>query len=71
MKKWLSLALALSLALSLTACGGSSNSETPSGSDNTAAESSDSIKIGLYTPLTGSSALVGTQEQNGVNLAAK
>ena len=71
MKKWLSLALAMALALSLTACGGSSNSETPSGSDNSAAESSDSIKIGLYTPLTGSSALVGTQEQNGVDLAAK
>ena len=82
MKKWLSLILALALALSLAACGGGNGgSDAGSGSGGSSTPSNDSggsdaaggevIKIGLYTPLTGSSALVGTQEQNGVNLAVK
>lgn len=73
MKKWLSLILTLALVLSMAGCGNSSTGgETPgTGDDSGAAGSTDAIKIGLYTPLTGSSALVGTQEQNGVNLAVK
>lgn len=73
MKKWLSLVLALTLILALAGCGGSSaGGETPASSDKSGTEESASaIKLGLYTPLTGSSALVGTQEQNGVNLAVK
>ena len=77
MKKWLSLILALTLALSLASCGGGNDSgsgsaDTSGGTDSSSdANSGEAIKIGLYTPLTGSSALVGTQEQNGVNLAVK
>ena len=77
MKKWLSLILALTLALSLASCGGGNDSgsgsaDTSGGTDSSSdANSGEAIKIGLYTPLTGSSALVRTQEQNGVNLAVK
>lgn len=73
MKKMLSLLLALVLALSLVGCGGSDGSDDAanSGDDATAAADGETIKVGLYTPLTGTSALVGTQEQMGVDLAVK
>lgn len=73
MKKMLSLLLTLVLALSLVGCGNSSSSgDTSSTDDDTSGgTASDVIKVGLYTPLTGTSALVGTQEQMGVDLAVK
>ena len=73
MKKMLSLLLSLMLAVSLVGCGSSSSDSTTTDADSgTATDSgSDVIKIGLYTPLTGTSALVGTQEQMGVDLAVK
>ena len=73
MKKMLSMLLALILVFSLVGCSGSSGDSgtADTGGDSSAAEESDVIKIGLYTPLTGTSALVGTQEQMGVDLAVK
>ncbi len=69
MKKQLAATLALVLVLSLAACG----SDAPSAADpgGSAPAESDAIKIGLYTPLTGTSAMVGTQEKMGVDLAVK
>lgn len=73
MKKWFALLLALALTLSLAGCGGSDTetSDEASGTESTESGSTEAIKIGLYTPLTGTSALVGTQEQMGVDLAVK
>ena len=73
MKKMLSLLLTLVLALSLVGCGNSSSSGDTSSTDadTSGGTASDVIKVGLYTPLTGTSALVGTQEQMGVDLAVK
>ena len=73
MKKMLSLLLTLVLALSLVGCSGASGDSgaTDTDSDSSTTEESDVIKVGLYTPLTGTSALVGTQEQMGVDLAVK
>lgn len=75
MKKLLSLSLALLMTLALAACGststGSSGSADTSQEGAEASSSTDAIKIGLYTPLTGTSAMVGTQEQMGVQLAIK
>ena len=73
MKKWFALLLALALTLSLAGCGGgdAETSDEASGTESTESDSTEAIKIGLYTPLTGTSALVGTQEQMGVDLAVK
>jgi branched-chain amino acid transport system substrate-binding protein len=79
MKKLLSLVLALAMTASLAACGSSSSgtaaasaaASASTSASTSAAASGDAIKIGLYTPLTGTSAMVGTQEQMGVQLAVK
>ena len=53
MKKMLSMLLALILVFSLVGCSGSSGDSgtADTGGDSSAAEESDVIKIGLYTPL--------------------
>ncbi|MCI5944843.1 MAG: ABC transporter substrate-binding protein [Eubacterium sp.] len=57
-KKLAALGMAAIMTAGLAACGGSGSS-------------SDVIKIGLATPLTGASAQDGKAIQNGVNLAVK
>lgn len=60
MKKTLSVILSLMLCVSFAWCRAASGESA-----------GDVIKIGLYTPLTGVSALVGTQLKMGVDLAAE
>ena len=80
MKKLLSLALALSMAVSLAACGGGSSGGAASGgaaSGGTASSapapsggsSGNTIKIGVFEPLTGDSASGGNKEFLGMQYA--
>ena len=80
MKKLLSLALALSMAVSLAACGGgSSGGATSGGAAGSGAASSapapsggssgNTIKIGVFEPLTGDSASGGNKEFLGMQYA--
>jgi len=59
------LAAALAIGLGLTACGG--GNLTQSGSSG--GDSKGPIKLGMLTPLTGSSAAIGPYMQNGAQLA--
>ena len=59
MKKFAAAVLAAAMVISMAGCGGSGSSD------------SDTIKIGLATPLTGASAQDGKAIQDGVNLAVK
>ncbi len=74
-KKLISLILAGAMALSLAACGGSAggSSETTTAAGNAAggsAESSgDTLKIGLYNPLSGANAAYGTELRDAALLA--
>ena len=67
MKKMLSMLLALILVFSLVGCSGSSGDSgtADTGGDSSAAEESDVIKIGLYTPLTGTSDVTVTLDYDG------
>jgi branched-chain amino acid transport system substrate-binding protein len=59
------LAAALAIGLGLTACSG--GNLTQSGSSG--GDSKGTIKLGMLTPLTGSSAAIGPYMQNGAQLA--
>ncbi len=77
MKKLTALLLALAMVLSLAACGSSSSTSdadtstttTSETSDSTTTSSSDTFKIGLVCPLSGSSAVSGAILQNAVQMA--
>ena len=75
MKKFLALFLAMIMALSLVACGGKEEApaekpaETPS--EAPAEEPAGTIKVGVFQPLTGNSAYMGSAGNNAVKLAAK
>ena len=53
MKKMITFILGAAMAISLVGCSGSSGDSgtADTGGDSSAAEESDVIKIGLYTPL--------------------
>lgn len=65
MKKFLALILAAAMALSLVACG--AKEPTAEGGE----DSSETIKIGWYGPLSGSAASVGTSGETAAKLAVK
>lgn len=85
MKKLLSLFLALAMLFSLAACGGQSTSRTeepasepaeeapaeeaPADAAEAPAASGDTIKIGMYTPMTGTNAGSGLAGMYGAQLA--
>ena len=84
MKKLLAILLAIAMLLALTACAGGTNptdkpTEAPTdkpndetNSDTTPADdSSDPIRIGIWTSLTGASAIEGELIENGARLAAE
>ncbi|MCC3650737.1 MULTISPECIES: branched-chain amino acid ABC transporter substrate-binding protein [Streptomyces] len=56
-------AAAMALGLTITACGGSLTQ------DNSGGDSSGTIKLGMLTPLTGSSAAIGPYMKDGAQLA--
>lgn len=75
MKKLLAMTLALVMALSLAACGGndpaSASKDGESAQQATSTETSgDALRIGIWTSLTGASAIEGELVQKGAELAA-
>ena len=75
MKKFFALILALVMALSLAACGssssGASSGAAASSSASGSAASGDSIKVGVFEPMTGGNAAAGQLELEGMQLANK
>lgn len=84
MKKLLAILLAIAMLLALTACAGGTNptdkpTEAPTdkpndetNSDTTPADdSAEPIRIGIWTSLTGASAIEGELIENGARLAAE
>lgn len=79
MKKTIAILLALSMLLSLAACGSktapaeSKPAEAPAASNETAAAQTNEapVRIGIWTSLTGASAIEGELIENGARLAAK
>lgn len=69
MKKLVSLFMVGLIALSMSACGSSSSSSTSTTETQSDAESTDTIKIGYISDLTGSTSLWGTAGMNGALLA--
>ena len=63
MKKLVSMILCFAMVLSIAACGGTAGSGTPSPSTGSSPSSdgTETIKIGVLTPLTGASAQLGGQ----------
>lgn len=69
---WVMLVVLLISSLSLAGCGNNSSSSS-SGEDSTsqASDSGDTIKIGVFQPLSGANASGGEMEKQGIELANK
>ena len=61
MKKFLSFFLAVTMIFTLAACGNNTNSGNQNGSAGDGQSDGNTIRIGVLTPLTGSSAQLGNQ----------
>ncbi len=64
------MALSLLSLLTLTACGTNSTSSTPSNSASSSGATKGTILIGVETPMTGSSAKMGIDMNNAIQMAA-
>lgn len=70
MKKVLSLALALAMVLSLAACGGNGGSgDNSGGGGGGGSTDAETIKFGVFEPMTGGNAAAGELELEGMRLA--
>ena len=73
MKKLFAILLVVAMLLALAGCaGGETSSDNPSNNSNASVSSSDAdpIRIGIWTSLTGASAIEGELIENGARLAA-
>lgn len=70
MKKVFALLLALVMVFSMVACG-NSTADTGDNSGSESADGGDPVRIGIWTSLTGASAIEGELIENGARLAAE
>ena len=70
MKKWIAIlcAVAMLSLLCLTACGTPAETDEATGTES-AATDAEEITIGVFGPLTGTMAIGGTRQQDGISYA--
>ena len=70
MKKWIAIlcAVAMLSLLCLTACGTPAETDEATGTES-AATGAEEITIGVFGPLTGTMAIGGTRQQDGISYA--
>lgn len=78
MKKVIAILLTLAMMLALVACGGGNTGKNNGGAaggnttgGDTAGGDTTPIKVGLFGPMSGANAAVGTSQKEGVDLAVK